>query len=280
MLTDERTDKRTETCTPKSPILKQVRQTGDKSSAANYRLISLTCILCKVLEHIKASDVVGHMNKHDLLYDLQHGFREKRSCGTQLTMLVEDFARNICAGKQIDLILLDFSKAFDKVSHSNYFGSSTSMESEAKHWTGFTPSWVTGHSQSFLRVRTQIRPDSVPHLLYINDLPDQIVSQVRLFADDTAIYLTMECSDSHRALRNDIDSLSRWESRWDMKFNPSKCQVVRVTTSRRPINTLYYLHGQILWPVLDTWGWTSLVACRGTPISTESLEKPTALWAF
>ena len=83
-------------------------------------------------------------------------------------------------------------------------------------------------------------------LIYINDIPDQIVSQVRLFADSTAIYLTMEGSDSHRVLQNDLDSLSSWESRWDMEFKLRKCQVVRVTTSRRPINTLYYLHGQVL----------------------------------
>ena len=97
-----------------SPIFKK----GDKTSAANYRPISLTCILCKVLEHIMASHLVKHFDKHDLLYDLQHGFREKRSCDTQLTMLFEDLARNTSVGKQTDLILLDFSKAFDKVNHS------------------------------------------------------------------------------------------------------------------------------------------------------------------
>ena len=58
------------------------------------------------------------MNTHGLLYDLQHGCREKRSCETQLAMLVEDFARSLKAVKQTDLILLDFSKAFDKVNHS------------------------------------------------------------------------------------------------------------------------------------------------------------------
>ena len=52
------------------------------------------------------------------MYDLQHGFREKRSCETQLIMLVEDLARNAGLWKQTDLILLDFSKAFDKVNHS------------------------------------------------------------------------------------------------------------------------------------------------------------------
>ena len=83
-------------------------------------------------------------------------------------------------------------------------------------------------------------------LIYINDLPDLITSKVRLFADDTAVYLTVESPSDGQVLQKDLDTLSGWESRWDMKFNPSKCQVVRVTASRRPINTLYYLHGQVL----------------------------------
>ena len=90
---------------------------GDKSAASNYRPISLTCILCKVLEHIDASNLVTHLDSHQLLYELQHGFRSKRSCETQMVMLMEDMSLNATAGQQNDLIMLDFSKAFDKVSH-------------------------------------------------------------------------------------------------------------------------------------------------------------------
>lgn len=72
-----------------SPIFKK----GEKSAAANYRPISLTCILCKVTEHIIASNIVTHLDSHGLMYDLQHGFRERRSCETQLVSLVEDLAR-------------------------------------------------------------------------------------------------------------------------------------------------------------------------------------------
>ena len=96
------------------PVLKK----GDKSLASNYRPISLTCILCKVLEHILASNIVKHLDGQGLLYDLQHGFREKGSYETQLIMLTEDLARNASVSKQTDIILLDFSKAFNKVNHS------------------------------------------------------------------------------------------------------------------------------------------------------------------
>ena len=96
-----------------SPVFKK----GSKSDPANYRLISLTCILCKVMEHIIASKLTQHLNQHNILYDLQHGFRDRRSCETQLIQLIEDLGRQLVKGKQVDLVLLDFSKAFDKVSH-------------------------------------------------------------------------------------------------------------------------------------------------------------------
>ena len=84
---------------------------------ANYLPISLTYLLCKVLEHIVASNLIKHLTNSNILFELQHGFREKRSCETQLVMLVDEIAKNTKTGKQTDLILLDFSKAFDKVAH-------------------------------------------------------------------------------------------------------------------------------------------------------------------
>ena len=66
---------------------------------------------------VVTSNVVRHLDQHNILYDLQHGFRAKRSFETQLTMLIEEIQQNLSEGKQTDVILLDFSKAFDKVSH-------------------------------------------------------------------------------------------------------------------------------------------------------------------
>ena len=97
-----------------SPIFKK----DEKSAAANYRPISLTCILCTVMEHIIASNVVKHLDSNGLMYDLQHRFRERRSCETQLVSLNEDLASKSSQGKQTDLLLQGFSKAFDKVNHS------------------------------------------------------------------------------------------------------------------------------------------------------------------
>ena len=87
---------------------------------------------------------------------------------------------------------------------------------------------------------------SILFLAYINDLPEEICSQVRLFADDTALYLTIKGEEDSSALQKDLDTLSVWESKWDMQFNPSKCQVVQVTGSKSPFKSEYILHGQVL----------------------------------
>ena len=119
---------------------------GDTSLASNYRPISLTSILCKVLEHVVTTNIVSHMDKYNLLYDLQHGFRSKRSCETQLVTLIEDLMRNSIAGNQTDLVLLDFSKAFDKVSHQKLL-----LKLHRYGIRGPTLKWI----QAFLSDRTQ-----------------------------------------------------------------------------------------------------------------------------
>ena len=72
-----------------SPIFKK----GDKSYPANYRPISLIYVLCKVLEHIVASNLTKHLANSNILFELQHGFSEKRSCETQLVILVDEIAK-------------------------------------------------------------------------------------------------------------------------------------------------------------------------------------------
>ena len=193
-----------------------------------------------------------------ITYDLQHGFRERMSCETQLLQLIEDLARNMTEGKQTDLILLDFSKAFDKVSHLKLLYK-LQVHGVRGKTLGWTESFLVGRSQSVvldgecsneLPVSSGVPQVSVLgpilFLLYINDLPDNLQSQVRLFADDTAVYLTVQGKNDSDRLQRDLDYLQEWEVKWDMEFNPSKCQVIHITRSRNPIKNKYMMHGQIL----------------------------------
>jgi len=234
-----------------APIFKK----GDRSNPANYRPISLTCVLCKVMEHIISSSIVKHFTEQDVLYHLQHGFREKRSCVSQLVMLVNDLVKSVYNKDQVDPILLDFSKAFDKVSHEkvllklyNYGVRGQSLRWIKSFLDNRSQSVVlNGTSSSAIPVSSGVPQGSVLgpllFLAYINDLPQNIQSTVRLFADDTAIYATIRSATDSVTLQNDLKRLEKWELEWDMEFNPSKCQVIHATKRKHPIPTQYFLHG-------------------------------------
>ena len=161
-------------------------------------------------------------------------------------------------GKQTDIILLDFSKAFDKVNHSillwklHQYGIRGRELAWIRAFLGSKSQQVVidGKELESIPVTSGVPQGSVLgpilFLVYINDLPDEVRSWVRLFADDTALYLTMESEDDSSALPADLDILSALETRWDMEFNPSKCQVVHVTVSRKTVKTDYVLYGQVL----------------------------------
>lgn len=238
-----------------APIYKK----GTKSDPANYRPISLTCILCKTLEHIVSSSVTKHFTQANLFYELQHGFREKRSCQTQLLMLIDDILKSINQRSQVDLILLDFSKAFDMVNHEkllyklHYYGIRGQTLSWIKSFLDNRSQSVVvnGSKSSTIPVSSGVPQGSVLgpllFLIYINDLPDFVKhSKVRLFADDTALYLSLTVSSHSSLLQQDLHQLEQWESKWEMKFNPSKCQVIQITKRKLVISTKYRLHNTFL----------------------------------
>ena len=86
--------------------------------ADNYRPVSLTCICSKLLEHILSSQIMAHLEGHNILYQHQHGFRAGRSCETQLLEFTRDLHAKANCGIQTDSVVLYFSKAFDKVAHN------------------------------------------------------------------------------------------------------------------------------------------------------------------
>ena len=87
-------------------------------------------------------------------------------------------------------------------------------------------------------------------LIYINDLPKYgSNSTVRLFADDTLLYLTIHNSSDCTKLQDDLNNLQKWESDWQMPFHPEKCEVIHITTKKYPIIRKYTLHGHTLLSV-------------------------------
>ena len=210
---------------------------GDRNNPENYRPISLTCILCKVLESIIKDHIMIYLERNDMLSQCQHGFRYQRSCVTQLLEVMEDFTNYIDNKNTIDVIYLDFKKAFDSVPHRRLF-----VKLEAYGITGRILGWI----KAFLSNRMQrvvvnnevselkLVISGVPQgsvlgpllfILFINDLPDNLNSICKIFADDTKIY-----SDTSNSalLQNDLYKLFKWSSDWQLNFNISKCKVMHV----------------------------------------------------
>ena len=96
-----------------TPLFKK----GSHADPGNYRPVSLTSIPCKMLEHIIHHHIMSYMDTHQLMTNVQHGFRKRHSCETQLTITINDLAKNLDCKAQTDVVITDFSKAFDKVPH-------------------------------------------------------------------------------------------------------------------------------------------------------------------
>ena len=90
---------------------------GDRALAYNHRPVSLTCVPCKLLEHIVCSNIMAHLDEYKLLSDRQHTFRKGHSCETQLITVINDWAKILDNGGQVDTFILDFEKAFDTPLH-------------------------------------------------------------------------------------------------------------------------------------------------------------------
>ena len=118
----------------------------NRTIAANYRPVSLTAICCKLLEHIIAKNIMTHLEENNLLSDNQPGFRKKCSYESQLILFVDELAKNMSNGKQTDVAVLDFSKAFDVVPYKRLL-----RKLDFCGIQGSTLFWIS----SFLSNRTQ-----------------------------------------------------------------------------------------------------------------------------
>ena len=90
---------------------------AEKNRPENYRPVPLTSIMCKLLEHIVCRNIMRHADTHRILTDAQHGFRKRHSCETQLLLTIQELGKNVGNKGQVDIIILVFSRAFNKVPH-------------------------------------------------------------------------------------------------------------------------------------------------------------------
>ena len=171
---------------------------------------------------------------------------------------MEDLHSGTGTHKQVDILVMDFAKAFDKVSHNRllYKLQAYGIQGKAHRWIA---DFLAGRSQKVVvdgeesescPVTSGVPQGSVLgptlFLLFINDIGNDITSNIRLFADDTILYRPISSSTDADQLQADLDRLHDWSNKWQMVFHPAKCKLLRASSSRNPIKASYTLAGQTL----------------------------------
>ena len=199
------------------------------------------------MERIIRDELVDHMNRNNLFCIEQHGFIKGKSCVTQLLEFMEDTTEAIDQGREVDVIYLDYSKAFDKVPHKRLLTkiSEYGIKGNSRNWIGdFLRNrkkrvMVNGISSEWRNITSGIPQGSVlgPILfLILNNMPKVIQCLVKLFADDAKLYQIIKCIQDRDELQGDIGNCKDWSIIWKMLFNIKTCKHLHlgsITTDSR-----------------------------------------------
>ena len=217
-----------------------IHKKGDRQDPNNYRPVSLTAVPCKVLESLIRDQLMAYLTEQGLLSDHQHGFRPRRSCSTQLLEVLDAWTRELESANPVDVIYLDFRKAFDSVPHLRLL-----RKLQSYGISGKLLDWIRafligrkqqvvldGHQSEWADVASGVPQGSVLgpllFLIYVNDLPENVHCDVKLFADDTKMYSCVSSAIEASLLQSDLDVVASWSAKWLMPFNQSKCKVLHM----------------------------------------------------
>ena len=223
----------------------------DSSQPSSYRPISLLPVIGKVFESVLNAHLLSYLERHHLLSDAQYGFRYGRSTGDMLAYVTEHVSRVLDRQGETRSVALDISKAFDKVWHRGLLHKLRSYGIEGDLFQ-ILISFLQNRQISVVldgqKSQTRHVDAGVPQgsvigptlfLLYINDLPDNVVSKLVMYADDTTLFNSIDkTKDSPQrqqlcdTLNKDLQTVQEWGQQWLVSFNSSKTKSIRHTRSR------------------------------------------------
>ena len=216
------------------PIFKS----GDPGLPSNYRPISITSVLSKLLERIVHHQMYDYVMKYNLISPAQSGFIKSDSCTNRLMHFINSIYCMLESKKQVAVIFLDIKKAFDKVWHKGLVhklreigigGSLLNLIStylQQRRQRVVIDGFQSELTELFAGVPEGGVLSTLLFNIFINDITDCIQSSVSLFADDTSIYSDFDSiNDPHiLTLQNDLYRIEQWAKTWCIEFNPMKCK--------------------------------------------------------
>jgi hypothetical protein len=214
------------------PIYKK----AEEFITTNYRPVSLLSILAKVFEKIVFKYLYNHFKDNFMISIWQSGFLPGASTITQLTELYDQFCKAVEAGKEIRVVFLDISKAFDRVWHKglihklNVCGISGKLLDWLKDYLTDRQQRViiNGEHSDWGKLNAGVPQGSVLgpllFLIFINDITHVIWHcKIRLFADDTCLFIEVDDPDTAGDLVDeDLKNISQWAAKWKVTFSPPK----------------------------------------------------------
>ena len=219
----------------KEGIISAIFKKGNKSLPSNYRAITLTSVVCKIMEKIIVIKIHKHLKENDLEDKHQHGFTPKKSTISNLIEALNIWTEAVSHGIPVDIIYLDYEKAFDKVPHRRL------VKQLSKYGiTGNVQQWikdylhnrtqrvrVNGQFSTTSRVLSGVPQGSVLgpllFLIFVADMAPIVQNFISLYADDTKLFSYMLESNTSASIQEDINKLSSWSDKMQMSFNPEKC---------------------------------------------------------
>lgn len=213
---------------------------GSKALAENYRPVSLTSHLIKLIERVLRKKIIKHIEENNLLSENQHAFRAGRSCLTQLLHHMDEVLKSLENGKNVDVVYLDFAKAFDKVDHQILMKKVYQFGIRGKLYT-WIQSFISNRYQQVLVDGKLSRKEKVisgvPQgtvlgpllfLIYIDDLESTLKhSLLRIFADDSKMVKEIKDQNDHQDLQEDLNTAITWASDNNMELNQKKFQLLQ-----------------------------------------------------
>ena len=234
------------------PILKS----GDKSQINNYRPISIVSVFGKIFEKIWYSRLFFMIKNR--ISPKQHGFFPGRSTATNLISTTEIISHNMNELIQSDVIYTDFKRAFDSVDHALLLHKLAKM-GVSRSLVELLCSYLTNRSmyvfyngaKSLVFSPTSGVPQganlgTLLFSVFINDIVEELGSNVLLFADDLKLFSSIRCLQDTVDLQEQLHRLSRWCNRNRIQLNVQKCAVISFSRSFRPIAAVYMINGEVL----------------------------------
>ena len=219
----------------KESIVSVLFKKGNKLLAGNYRPVSLTCILRKVLESILRDHFIEHMVRNLFFSDKQYGFISGRSSTLQLLKVLDEWTDALDEGYSVDCVYMDFQKAFDTVPHRRLL-SKVRTYGFNENMINWIEQFITGRTQR-VRIDGEFSESKevisgIPQgsvlgpflfLVFVNDMPELVESMMYLFADDNKVFKVIRHPTRDRDdMQIDLDKLYSWSKVWLMRIHPDK----------------------------------------------------------